>query len=105
MQIIFSRQAAEELQDRYTILELETFDVQGQKLEAFCVVPTEKIGLQEMQFLDNYKKLHAELINHLKQKNYKVCEDLIEHLMGKFGGELDSFYTIILERCKSTETS
>jgi hypothetical protein len=44
--------------------------------------------------------LHENLIEELKKENYKFCLDAIDHLLGKFGGELDSFYTIIQERAK-----
>lgn len=103
MQIIFSKEVADQLKDKFTVLELESFDVEVtpgdvQKLDAFCVVPAEKIPLTEMAALDTYTTFHAEFVSAYKEKNYKLCQDLSEHLMGKFGGELDSFYEIILER-------
>ena len=104
MQVIFSRQVADELRDRYTILELETFDVQDQILETFCVVSGEKMNLADLPYLADHIKMHEEFIEQLKQKNYKFCMDAIEQLMGKFGGDLDSFYEIILERCQKQVT-
>ena len=104
MQVIFSRQIADELRDRYTVLELETFDVQDQILETFFVVPAEKLILNDMPNLADNIKLHEEFAAQLKQKNYKYCAEAVEHLMGKFGGELDSFYEIIRERCKNHVT-
>jgi hypothetical protein len=46
MEIIFSREVAEGLRERYTVLELETFDVEGKTLETFCVVPAEKLMME-----------------------------------------------------------
>lgn len=97
MDIIFSREAADNLRERYTVLELETFDVEGQTLETFCVVPAEKIFM-EMQDLPTNVKLHEQLVQAIKDKNVKLCMDLSEVLKGRFGGELDSFYDIIQER-------
>ena len=57
MDIIFSRQVAEELQERYTVLELETFEVEDKTLETFCVVPGDKIPVEEVVKLDHWKKL------------------------------------------------
>lgn len=104
MQVIFSRPAAEQLKERYTVLELETFLVEGTVLETFCVVPAEKMNLGDLPNLDSHIKMHGELIEQLKVKNYQFCADAIEHLMGKFGGELDSFYEIVLERCNKNVT-
>ena len=104
MQVIFSRAAADQLRERYTVLELETFTVQDTVLETFCVVPAEKMNLGELPNLDSHIKMHQELIKQLKVKNYQFCIDAIDHLMGKFGGELDSFYKIVLERCNKNVT-
>jgi hypothetical protein len=98
MNIIFSRQVAEELREKYTVLELETFEVEGKLLETFCVVPQEAISLQEMPVLDKQIDLHNQFVLHLKKKDYTFCRSAAEHLIGKFGGELDSFYTTVLER-------
>jgi hypothetical protein len=98
MDIIFSRQAAEELSERYTVLELETHIVEDKILETFCVVPTELIPLTEITMLDHWKKLHREFVQANKDKNAKLCIDLAEHLKGKFGGDLDEFYEIVCSR-------
>jgi hypothetical protein len=44
------------------------------------------------------KKLHENLIKNYKIGNWKFCTDAIGHLSGEFGGELDSFYDVLLER-------
>ena len=104
MELIFNRETAEALGDKYTILELETFDVEGKLLEVFCLIPAEKINLGELPDLEHNVKLHNHFVDALKTKNYKVCQDLQEHLMGKFGGEVDSFYEEIIKRIQ-LETS
>lgn len=101
MQIIFSRAAAEQLSNSYTVLELETFEVEGQLLETFCVVPGDKMNLADLPRLDADRALHENFIEHLKNKNYRVCCELIPHLHGKFGGELDSFYDEIEKRAQT----
>jgi len=98
MDIIFSRQTAEELSERYVVLELEPHVVQDNILETFCVVPTEKIPLTEITMLDHWKKLHKEFVQANKDKNGKLCCDLAEYLKGKFGGDLDEFYDIVCSR-------
>jgi len=98
MQLIFGRDNAEKLRQRYTVLDLETVEQQGETLEVFCLIPGEKIGLMELPQLENSIKLHNDFLNGYKNQQYKYCRDCIEHLMGKFGGEVDSFYEEILRR-------
>ena len=69
MDIIFSREAAEQLSDRYCILELETHQVEDKVLETFCVVPADKISVTEVTLLDHWKKLHGEFV----QANKTSC--------------------------------
>jgi hypothetical protein len=98
MDIIFSRQVAEELAEKYVVLELEPNIVEDKILETFCVVPTEKISLIEITMLDHWKKLHNSFVQANKEKNAKLCHDLRPYLKGKWGGELDEFYDIVCGR-------
>jgi hypothetical protein len=100
MQMIFNRAIAEELSEKYIVLELEPHVVQDAVLETFCVVESDKIPITEVTMLDHWKKLHREFVQANKDKNTKLCQDLAEHLMGKFGGEVDSFYEVVLDRAK-----
>lgn len=98
MDIIFSREIANELAEKYTVLELETHEVEGKVLETFCVVPGDKIPVEEMLRLDHWKKLHNEFVQANKEKNGKLCKDLANYLKGKWGSELDEFYDIVCAR-------
>jgi len=103
MDIIFGRDNAEKLKEQYTVLELETIDVEGTPLEVFCLVTTEHIGITNMPEIMQWIKLHEDFLHGYKTKQYKYCRDCIEHLMGKFGGELDTFYEEILRRINEAE--
>ena len=98
MDIIFSRAVANQLMEKYVVLELEPHGVGEEILETFCVVPAEKIPLTETVMLDHWKKLHGEFVQANNDKNGKLCQDLSEHLVGKWGGELDEFYEIVCSR-------
>lgn len=100
MQIIFDQDVAETLKNSHTVLPLETFVVNGKPQTAHCVVPADKIPLTDFPQLSNQVDLHKAFVNAYNTKDYKLCEDLYEHLMGKFSGELDSFYEEILNRIK-----
>ena len=101
MQLIFNREAAEELMDKYTILELEAVPADGKMLDVFCLVPSESI-IMEISTLEQNIELHREFVQAIRDDNVATCLDLGQSLMHKFGGELDSFYQIIMDRCKET---
>jgi len=98
MDIIFNRQIAEELSEKYLILELEEHIVEDKVLETFAVVSSDQIPLSEYTTLEHYKKLHSSFVQANKEKNSKLCNDLAEHLVGRWGGELDEFYNIVCSR-------
>lgn len=98
MQIIFGRENAEKLREKYTVLDLETVEKEGTKLEVFVLIPGDKIGIMELPQLDHWTKLHNDLLNGYHTQQWNYCRQSIEHLMGKFGGEVDSFYEEILKR-------
>ena len=97
MHIIFGS-AIEEIPNSFTVLELDTFRMvkENRTDTAYCVV--EKIPLTEFTTLDAYKKIHADLVQYYKQRQWKYCENAIEGLMGRWNGELDTFYSDLLRR-------
>lgn len=98
MEIIFGRENAEKLREKYTVLDLETINKDGINLEVFCLIPADKISLSEMPTLDSWVKLHNEFLNGYHTQQYDYCLQCIEHLRGKFGGEVDTFYDEIENR-------
>ena len=100
MQIVWDQAVIQQLKNAHTLLELETFEVKGSPVTAYCVVPAEKIGLENMSQLDRYTELHSGFVKAYYDNNYQLCRDIAEHLMGQFGGELDTFYEVILERIR-----
>ena len=70
MQMIFNRTLAEELADRYIVLELEPHIVQDAVLETFCVVESEKIPLTEVTMLDHWINFN---LKSFELKQYLFC--------------------------------
>lgn len=102
MNVVFSRQIAEQLKEKYLVLEMETFPAGERLVETFCVVGGDSIPQSEMPTLKHYEQLHIDFVAALKQGKNSFCLELIPHLRGKFGGELDSFYDIIYERLSNS---
>jgi hypothetical protein len=98
MNIIFGLESVTALEGRYTVLELDTFVLRptDEVVTAYCLVET--IPIQEMPAIDNLKEQHRNLMAEYRKRNWKYCEDAIAHLTGKWGGELDSFYTELYQR-------
>jgi hypothetical protein len=98
MQIVFDTKVAAELRERYTVLELETFHVQGTDLTAYCVVPAEKLVFMDLSKLEEQKENHAGFLTALQNKQWDLIIKCYDTVRGQFGGELDSFYSEIVSR-------
>jgi len=104
MHIIFDNEQLPELQQKYTVLELDTMRIGpgGVIRKAYCVI--ENIPIMEMAQAENFKELHANLISNYGKRDWNYCEQAIEHLMGKWGGELDTFYIALKTRIDQLRT-
>lgn len=91
MQIIFGN-SVNLVRPRYTVLELDTFQIpnQNQTLTAWCVI--EKIPLEEFGVVQNLVQLHADMMNHYQQQHWSSCLQILRQLKGRWSGEVDSFY-------------
>lgn len=98
MNIIFGEQQAVELAKKYTVLELDTFQLPGSNsvVTAYCTV--ENIPLQELTNLKDNIDLHNQFLTFYKTRNWSRAVELIDQLMGVWGGELDSFYQELQKR-------
>lgn len=101
MHIVLTKAVADELRNRYTLLELDSMPHPDGPIPSFCVLPVEQI-VMEMSSLDTNVALHEQLVQAIKDNQPNTALSLCEQLMGKFGGELDSFYTVIVDRINST---
>jgi hypothetical protein len=92
MNIIFGKEQADALQDKYTVLELDCFQFghDGPILSAYCTV--ERMPLDELITLETTKAQHDHLIINYRGRAWPDCLTGIEQLRGKWSGELDSFY-------------
>ena len=103
MDIIFGRENAERLREKYTVLDLEKLVVEDKEMEIFCLIPAEKIALPDLPQLENWIQLHNDFLHGYQTQQYDYCRQCIEHLTGKFGGEVDTFYEEILKRIEVAE--
>lgn len=98
MNIILGKESIEGLDERYIVLPLDKLRVQGSNMPitAYCLVET--VPLNEMLELEQFKILHEKLMDNYAKKNWNFCLQAIEHLMGKWNCDLDSFYQELMHR-------
>jgi hypothetical protein len=101
MHIIFGKEQADELGTKYTVLELDTFQIgaNGTIITSYCAVET--IPLEELAVLDHTKTQHAHLMINYRGRAWADCLIGIAELTGKWRGELDSFYADLGRRVNS----
>ena len=104
MELIFGKENADKLRDRYTVLELETVQKEHNgetiSMDVYCVIPGSKVGIADMPKIKQWTKLHEDFLHGYQTEQYDYCLQCIEHLRGHFGGEVDTFYDEIERRIK-----
>lgn len=97
MNIIFGRENAEAMSQKHTMLELDTFRISGEHLiTAFCAV--DGVAILDMPKIESMKNLHANLLENYRKGDWNYCEQAMEHLVGFWNGNLDTFYDSIKQR-------
>ena len=98
MHIIMGSENAKLFAEKYTVLELDTikFMPAQQVIPAYCVI--ENIAITDIPKIESMGNLHTNLLENYRKKDWNYCEQAIEHLLGFWGGEIDSFYTDLLQR-------
>lgn len=101
MHIIFGKEHADQLEQKYTVLELDTFQLgeNGPTITAYCTV--ENVPFQELSNLEQQKIQHQHLLINYRGRVWNDCLEAVDSLTGKWGGELDSFYQDLAQRIKN----
>jgi hypothetical protein len=102
MNIIF-KENLQDIPEKYTVLDLDTFSMPDGSIHTACCL-VENIPITELSQTQNLKELHAGLIKNYSQKNWAYCEQALEHLRGKWGGELDTYYADLQARIEQLKT-
>ena len=101
MNIIFGDNVAAQAREKYTVLELDTFVFEHKDITATAYAVIEQVSLMELVNIERFKELHENLMLEYRKRNWKYCEDAIEHLRGKWNGDVDTFYTELYERMQT----
>lgn len=98
MNIIIDPNQVKELEEKYVVLELDTLKlVPGdQTVTAYCVV--EHVPVMDLPQVESMKDLHKNLLVNYRKRDWNYCTQAIEHLLGFWNGEVDSFYQDLMSR-------
>lgn len=105
MNIVMGTELVANLTDKYVVLSLDVFKIDGltDPVPSFCVI--DNMPLAEMAQLDSWQTLHENLIRNYRMRNWNFCEQAIQHLFGKWNGTMDSFYQELLSRVQALQTN
>ena len=100
MNIIIGHDEADKMKEKYTVLPLETMKFKSNPelppITAYCLI--EQIPVTEIAKTQEYTDLHTKFYENYQKGNFVFCEQALEHLKGKWGGEIDSYYDIMEDR-------
>lgn len=98
MNIILGEAAAQQARERYTVLELDSFQIQGHTdiVTAYCVI--DHVPLEEIALSPSLEALHRSLIEHYRARRWDQCQEAIGNLRGHWRGVLDTFYDALEQR-------
>lgn len=96
MYIIFGDNVGE-VKQKHVVLELDTFrSTNGDRHTAHCLI--ESLPAQDFPVMQSYVQVHHDMMQAYRDQNWEYCEHAAQNLMGKWNGELDSFYQDLLAR-------
>lgn len=106
MYVIFGKDTVNKLGDKFTYLELDTFMEEGLEspVTAFAVISMDDVRLEEIPLLDNYSRMHNDMLKEYRKGNFNYCQQAMEHLRGRWQKQLDSFYDEFEQRIKRLES-
>ncbi len=100
MNIIIGSEEAEKLREKYTVLPLETMKFKSNpelpQVTTYCLI--EQIPVTEISKTQEYTDLHNKFYENYQKGDLNFCTNALEHLKGKWGGEIDSYYKIMEDR-------
>jgi hypothetical protein len=82
------------------VLELDKFKfANGTMRTAYAVL--DGLALSDLSTLDAWKNIHNDIIRYYRQGQWNYCEHALEGIMGKWNGQLDTFYVDLLARVQA----
>jgi hypothetical protein len=98
MNIVLDHNLDHQVRQKYMTLELDRFQLAADQEPVSAYALIEQVPLADVARISQIVDLHHNMIKNFRARNWKFCEDALEHLRGSWNGELDSFYDNIADR-------
>jgi len=100
MNVVFGDEVAKAIEDKYTLLELDTLFIKEgiDPMTNYAAIGPGDIPFDNFVKLKHIIPLHEGLIRNYKEQNWDICLQLLEELHGSVDPFMDSFYEILLSR-------
>lgn len=98
MHIVFD-EAVELMRSKFLVLELDTFRLTDRLHTAWCVI--ENMPLEELPIADKLREAHEDLMHSYRTQQWHRCATAISGLMGRWNGDLDTFYENLAARIQT----
>ena len=98
MNIIFGKENLGSVDEKYTVLELDTFKIKpvDHLVTAYCLV--DNTPILNLPRVESMKDLHRNLLENYRKRDWNFCQQALEHLVGFWGNDMDTFYQTLLDR-------
>jgi len=98
MNIVLGKENINIVDDKYISLELDLLRIPSceEPIAAYCIL--DPLPIDALPTIDQWRDLHENLIENYRTRNWNYCEQALEHLTGKWGGQLDTFYQNLNQR-------
>lgn len=105
MNIILGEENANQISEKYVVLELDTIRMapDSEAIKAYCLV--DNLPINETAELAENKALHEQAIAAYHARDWNRSRELIQNLRGKWNREADSFYDVLLTRLDEFQTN
>jgi len=107
MNVIHGEENKVLIEDKYTILELETFFVK-EDVDPVCnyaIIGPGDIPFANFIRLSQFLPVHEALMKNYKEQNWDFCIQAIGHLKGNIDPFMDTFYDILASRVVEQQTN
>jgi hypothetical protein len=100
MNIIFDTQIANQLKDKYIVLELDSIQQPGMPEPVVLHALIENTDLAALASMAVDREMHHELILAYKRGDWAESVRIAEQMKGRWAGEIDQFYDSVIDFSK-----